>query len=197
MPGPPPLPPQSWGIHQNPPGLGGQGGRDDRQRSPTTSWYAPVGRNCCSGRVRCVDLATEDRPDLSHTLLEVRPMLIAIFDGRVDASLAERLPEHQVRLFDNRAPSVAAFLEQARGAEVIGVRRIPGWEFDRALVEALPELRFLHKTGTGLDWLDLPALTEHGVLVATNDGFNAASVADHTVLLTQLCLRGTFEKLTQ
>ena len=80
---------------------------------------------------------------------------------------------------------------------MIGVRRIHGFEFDRAVVEALPDLQFLHKSGTGTDWLDLPALTEHGILVATNDGFNAASVADHIVLLAQLCLRGTFEKLTQ
>ena len=124
-------------------------------------------------------------------------MMITIFDGRVEPSLAERLPGHEVRIFDNRVPSAAAFVEKARGARAIGVRRVPGFEFDRALVEALPDLQFLHKTGTGTDWLDLPALTEHGILVATNDGFNAASVADHIVLLTQLCLRGTLEKLIQ
>jgi phosphogluconate 2-dehydrogenase len=124
-------------------------------------------------------------------------MLIAIFDGRVDASVAERFPGHDVRLFDGRPPSAQAFLAQARGAQVIGVRRIHGFELERALVEALPDLQFLHKSGTGTDWLDLPALTEHGILVATNNGFNAASVADHIVLLAQLCLRGTFEKLIQ
>jgi phosphoglycerate dehydrogenase-like enzyme len=129
--------------------------------------------------------------------VEVSTMLIAIFDGRVDASVAERLAGHEVRLFDNRAPSAVAFLEQAAGAQAIGARRIAGFEFDQALVEALPDLQFLHKTGTGTDWLDLPALTDHGILVATNDGFNAASVADHIVLLTQLCLRGTFEKLVE
>jgi phosphoglycerate dehydrogenase-like enzyme len=124
-------------------------------------------------------------------------MLIAIFDGRVDPSVADRLPGHDVRIFDARSSTAAAFVEQARGALAIGVRRIHGFTFDRAVVEALPDLQFLHKSGTGTDWLDLPALTEHGVLVATNDGFNAASVADHIVLLAQLCLRGTFEKLTQ
>jgi phosphoglycerate dehydrogenase-like enzyme len=130
-------------------------------------------------------------------MVDADSMLIAIFDGRVDASLADRFPGHDLNLFDSRASNATEFLERAHGAQVIGVRRIHGFEFDRALVERLPDLQFLHKSGTGTDWLDLPALTEHGVLVATNDGFNAPSVADHIVLLAQLCLRGTFEKLTQ
>jgi phosphogluconate 2-dehydrogenase len=124
-------------------------------------------------------------------------MLIAIFDGRVDRSVADRWPGHEVRIFDARASTAAAFLEQARGAQVIGVRRIHGFELDRSLVAALPDLQFVHKSGTGTDWLDLAALSEHGILVATNNGFNASSVADHIVLLTQLCLRGTLEKLLQ
>jgi phosphoglycerate dehydrogenase-like enzyme len=124
-------------------------------------------------------------------------MLIAIFDDRVEPALADRFPGHEVRIFGARSSTADAFLEQARGAQVIGVRRIAGLEITRPLVEALPDLQFLHKSGTGTDWLDLPALTEHGILVATNNGFNAASVADHIVLLTQLCLRGTFEKLLQ
>ena len=124
-------------------------------------------------------------------------MLIAIFDDRVPPDRVARFAPHEVRVFDNRAPSAEAFLELARGATAIGVRRIPSFEFDRRVVEALPDLQFLQKSGTGLDWLDLPALTEHGILVANNDGFNAASVADHMLLLTQLCLRGNFEKLVQ
>ena len=124
-------------------------------------------------------------------------MLIAIFDDRVEASVQQRLAGPEVRLVNTRALNVAAFLDRARGAQAIGVRRIHGFEFDRKLVEALPDVQFLHKTGTGTDWLDVPALTEHGILFATNDGFNAASVADHIVLLTQLCLRGTLEKMIQ
>lgn len=124
-------------------------------------------------------------------------MVIAIFDDRVEPAVADRFPGHEVRIFGARSSTAEAFVEQARGARAIGVRRIAGFEIDRAVVEALPELQFLHKSGTGTDWLDLPALSEHGVLVATNNGFNAASVADHIVLLTQLCLRGTLEKLLQ
>ena len=124
-------------------------------------------------------------------------MLIAIFDDRVDPSVSGRLPGHEVRLVGNRGLSAAEFLAHARGAQAIGVRRLPGFGFDRALIEGLPDLQLVHKTGTGTDWLDVPALTEHGILFSTNDGFNAASVADHIVLLTQLCLRGLLEKMIQ
>jgi phosphoglycerate dehydrogenase-like enzyme len=124
-------------------------------------------------------------------------MRITIFDDRVEASAAARMPGHEVRIYETRALSGPRFLELARDAQAIGVRRLPGLTFDAAMVAALPELQFLHKTGTGTDWLPVAALTEHGVLVANNDGFNAASVADHIVLLTQLCLRGTIEKILQ
>ena len=124
-------------------------------------------------------------------------MLIAIFDGRVAPSVADRLPGHDIQIFDARVSTAAGFVEQARGAQVIGVRRMHGFELDRQVVEALPDLLYVHKSGTGTDWLDLPALSEHGVLVSTNNGFNAPSVADHIVLLAQLCLRGTLEKLAQ
>ena len=124
-------------------------------------------------------------------------MLIAIFDDRVEPSVADRFPGHDVTIFADRSSTAAAFVERAQGAQAIGVRRIGGFEIDRAVVEALPDLQFLHKSGTGTDWLDLPALSEHGILVSTNNGFNAPSVADHIVLLAQLCLRGTLEKLLQ
>ena len=124
-------------------------------------------------------------------------MLIVIFDDRVEPAVAERFPGHEVRISAARSSTAEAFVEQARGAQAIGVRRIAGFEIDRAVVEALPDLQYLHKSGTGTDWLDLPALSEHGILVSTNNGFNAASVADHIVLLAQLCLRGTLEKLLQ
>lgn len=124
-------------------------------------------------------------------------MLIAIFDGRVAPSVADRLPGHDVQIFGARASTATEFVERARNAQVIGVRRMHGFELDRQVVEALPDLLYVHKSGTGTDWLDLPALSEHGILVSTNNGFNAPSVADQIVLLAQLCLRGTLEKLLQ
>jgi phosphoglycerate dehydrogenase-like enzyme len=124
-------------------------------------------------------------------------MQIAIFDERAGPAEASRFPGWELKLFDYLVPSADAFVEQARDAHAIGVRRIPGWSFDRSVVERLPNLQFLQKGGTSLDWMDIQALSEHGILVATNDGFNAAPVADHVLLVTLLCLRGTVEKIVQ
>jgi phosphoglycerate dehydrogenase-like enzyme len=124
-------------------------------------------------------------------------MLIAIFDERLDPARLTGFGEHEVRIVDTRGLSAAGFAQAAREAVAVATRRIPGWEFDRALVESLPKLQFLHKGSTGLDWMDLAALSEHGVLVANNEGFNAAAVSDHVVLVAQLALKGTYEKITQ
>ena len=124
-------------------------------------------------------------------------MLIAIFDDRVGSALDGRLTGHEVRLIEKRPLSCAELVAQARDAQAIGLRRLPGIVVDRALIDALPALQFLHKTGTGIDWVDVPTLTEQGILFATNDGFNAASVADHIVVLAQFCLRGVLEKVIQ
>src|SRR3954447_16119205 len=118
-------------------------------------------------------------------------MQVAIFDERAGPEAAARFPGWELKRFEYLVPSAEVFVERARDAAAIGVRRIPGWSFDRSVVERLPKLQFLQKGGTGLDWMDIAALSEHGVLVATNDGFNAAPVADHVLLVTLLCLRGT------
>jgi phosphoglycerate dehydrogenase-like enzyme len=124
-------------------------------------------------------------------------MFIGIFDERIDPARLSNLSQHKVKIFNTRGLSAADFVQQARDVHVIGTRRITGWEFDRAVVEALPNLQFVHKGSTGLDWLDLVALTEHGVLVANNDGFNAAPVSDHVVVVAQMALKGTYQKVTE
>lgn len=124
-------------------------------------------------------------------------MQIAIFDERVDPAEASRFAGHDLRIFSYLVPSANDFVELARDATAIAVRRIPGWSCERSVIERLPNLQFIHKGGTGLDWLDLAALNEHGILVATNDGANATSVADHIVLVTMLCLRDTVTKVNQ
>ena len=56
---------------------------------------------------------------------------------------------------------------------------------DRASVEAAPRLAFVMSPAVGLDSLDVPALTEAGVVVANTAGLNAPSVAEW-------CLGATF-----
>jgi len=73
----------------------------------------------------------------------------------------------------NRAERLAA----ADGMIVRGMR------VDTALLEAAPRLRFVCRHGVGYDSVDVPALTARGVLLAVTPEANAASVAEHALML--------------
>lgn len=47
----------------------------------------------------------------------------------------------------------------------------------------------VQRTGVGLDSLDLEALRAKGIPLYVNQGVNAQSVAEHTLLLILACLR--------
>ena len=50
-------------------------------------------------------------------------------------------------------------------------------------------LKMIQRTGVGLDSLDLEALKRFGIPLYVNQGVNAQSVAEHTILLILACLR--------
>jgi phosphoglycerate dehydrogenase-like enzyme len=81
------------------------------------------------------------------------------------------------------------FLEQVGDVNALACGAGAPWPFDEHVVRALPNLRFIHKIGSGTNWFDVEALTRHGILLANNAGLNATSVADHLLMLTLLCLR--------
>ena len=56
-------------------------------------------------------------------------------------------------------------------------------------LEAAPRLKMIQRTGVGLDSLDLQAVKARGIPLYVNQGVNAQSVAEHTLLLTLACLR--------
>ena len=60
---------------------------------------------------------------------------------------------------------------------------------DRALIERMPNLRFVQTHGVGVDKIDHAALAEHQILVANNQGSNAPSVAEHAMLLALVLSR--------
>ena len=61
--------------------------------------------------------------------------------------------------------------------------------FPRAVIEALPELRFISKIGIGYDTIDIAAATERGIVVTnTPDAAGVAAVAEHAIAL-MLALR--------
>ena len=54
---------------------------------------------------------------------------------------------------------------------------------DRELVEAGPNLKVIGRAGIGVDNIDVPAATEHGVLVVNAPNANTISAAEHTMAL--------------
>lgn len=119
-------------------------------------------------------------------------MLIAIAD-EYPISGPDLFAGHQSVPFKMRSDREAA-LDLFRQAEVIALRG-GGFAFTRELIEDLPRLQFVQKSGTGVDAFDLAALTDHGILLSNNAGLNASCVADHTILLALLCLRNNFRHL--
>lgn len=116
-------------------------------------------------------------------------MIIAL-DAAYRAAADGRFPGHDLRFFPSDLTSASDFATYLAGAQALVTRRIFPFPFDRALLAQAPELQFIHKTGTGVDWYPIPLLDEAGILLANNAGFNATAVAEHTVMLMLLCLRG-------
>lgn len=76
---------------------------------------------------------------------------------------------------------------QARGADYIlagGRMKLTADVLDNA-----PRLKMIQRSGVGLDALDLDAIRAHGIPLYVNQGVNAQSGAEHTLLLILACLR--------
>jgi len=65
--------------------------------------------------------------------------------------------------------------------------------FDRTVLERLPRLRALARTGVGLDSIDLEAATRAGVVVTTTVGALEETVADHALALMLAAVRRVVE----
>lgn len=68
-----------------------------------------------------------------------------------------------------------------------------GERYSRRVIEALPTLRAIARTGIGFDAIDVKAATESRVAVIVTPGANSESVADFAVALVLSCLRATIE----
>lgn len=59
----------------------------------------------------------------------------------------------------------------------------------REVLEALPRLRVVSKTGTGCDNVDVEAAAERGIAVCTVPGYGTEVVSDHAIMLALAVLR--------
>jgi D-3-phosphoglycerate dehydrogenase len=81
----------------------------------------------------------------------------------------------------------ANLIEQVKDADAI----IAGSEpYPRSVIEALPKLRVIARTGVGFDAIDLKACDDKGVVVATTPGVNHHAVAEHTIAMLMAISRG-------
>ena len=60
---------------------------------------------------------------------------------------------------------------------------------DAQLMDLLPRLELIHSEGVAFNRIDLEAARARGIYVCNNKGCNAASVAEHTVMLMLMALR--------
>ena len=98
--------------------------------------------------------------------------------GRGRSELREELEGavREVRWIDLGRPLAAGELREAV-ADVDGV--IAGVDrFDADVIAGAPRLRVIARHGTGTDAVDLDAAREHGVVVTSTPGANAAAVAE-------------------
>jgi len=84
------------------------------------------------------------------------------------------------------------FVEENLIAAMQGVSAIvAGSEpYTRRVVESLPELRVIARSGVGFDAVDLAACDDCDVVVATTPGVNHHAVAEHTIALLMGTARG-------
>ncbi len=62
-------------------------------------------------------------------------------------------------------------------------------KISQQVLEKAPKLKMIQRSGVGLDSLDLDAIRKKRIPVYINQGINADSVAEHTLLLMLACLR--------
>lgn len=116
-------------------------------------------------------------------------MIIALDAAYRDAADG-RFAGHDLRFFPSNLTRASDFAPYLAEAQVLVTRRVFPFPFDRELLAQATGLQFIQKTGTGVDWFPVPLLDDAGILLANNAGFNATAVAEHTVMLMLLSLRG-------
>lgn len=64
---------------------------------------------------------------------------------------------------------------------------------DGAMAAQAPGLRIVARHGVGYDLIDIPGMTQRGVVVTITPEANAGSVAEHTLMLMLACARRTVQ----
>jgi len=90
------------------------------------------------------------------------------------------------RLELTRSSAEAELIDNLRAADAILVSSA---QITRTVVESMPRCRLIVRSGVGLDTLDIPAATEHGIVVAHFPDFCQPEVANHAIMLLLACAK--------
>lgn len=108
--------------------------------------------------------------------------------SRYDAYAPDFLPQLSLELaFLEQYPNVEQAAKQNADAQCLLVDAITPVGAD--LMDLLPQLKMIHSEGVAFNCIDLEAARQRGIYVCHNKGCNAASVAEHTVMLMLMALR--------
>jgi len=93
-------------------------------------------------------------------------------------------PAHQIEV--SNSADLAGFAQSTADAAAL----INLWQgVDTALLQVVPQVRFIQQLSVGYDHLDLAAIAQAGVLLANTPGGNTTGVAEHTILLMLALLK--------
>lgn len=108
--------------------------------------------------------------------------------SRYDLYLPDFVKDLPIEMvFCGSGQSTLQAAEENPDAEVIFADAIT--PVSRAVIDALPRLKLIHSEGVAFNAIDIDAAREKGIFVCNNKGCNAASVAEHTVMLMLMALR--------
>ncbi|HAA48929.1 MAG TPA: 3-phosphoglycerate dehydrogenase [Planctomycetaceae bacterium] len=108
------------------------------------------------------------------------------FDLLANAGFDVEAVDRSVDLFDEDT-----LINQMQGASAVSAGSEP---YTARVIENLPDLRVISRSGVGFDAIDLAACDEKGVVVTVTPGVNHHAVAEHTIALLMGVARGFPER---
>lgn len=115
-------------------------------------------------------------------------ILIVGSRDRYEKFLPEKIRSGDFQLvFAPRGSTNEQLLELGADAQVLLADAIS--PVDRALMEAMPNLKMVHSEGVAFNAIDIDAARERGIFVCNNRGCNADAVAEQALMLMLMLLR--------
>ncbi|MEE3364729.1 MAG: phosphoglycerate dehydrogenase [Planctomycetota bacterium] len=108
------------------------------------------------------------------------------FEILANAGFDVEAVDRSVDLFDEDT-----LISQMQGASAVSAGSEP---YTARVIESLPDLRVISRSGVGFDAIDLAACDEKGVVVTVTPGVNHHAVAEHTIALLMGVARGFPER---